>query len=284
MAPGGRALIAQPLHSPFAFECAVRQILAGGTVALAAPFERDRWLRVCARLRPDWALTVPAQLGSLLAARADLVGATASVRTLMCDGQCPPSLRASVLQVLGGRVVQHYGTALHDGAIATELALALAAPEHTALPGAGLRIVDERGEAVEPGRVGLIQGRVHTHPVGSPCPALHSVWSGLGERGRLTDHGRLIVTDTDIEGRAVIGAVSVAIERVRDKLARHPAVTSARVRVTTDALGGHLLTAQVETASPAVTTAALRAWCAANLDAAERPAELTVTARQEVRR
>jgi hypothetical protein len=272
---GDRALIAQPLFAPLAVEAALRQVLAGGTAVLAGPFEPERWLRLCATLSPDWALCTSTQLGRLLAQPGPgLTAAVAGVRTLMIDGQCPAPLRAAALRALpADRLTQYYATPLYHGASSTGAALAAAEPEHTVLPGAALHVVGDHADA--PGGHGLIKGRAHSHPVGTPCPR-PGAFAGWGERGAMTDAGRLIVTDTRVPGRAVIDGVGVALGRVHATLARHPSLTGVEVTASDDGFGAERLGARVQTANPALDEAALRTWCAAHLDAAERPGDLTL--------
>lgn len=278
MRPGDGALIAQPLYAALAAEATLRQVLAGGTAILAGPFQPEQWLRLCATLRPQWALCTPTQLGRLLAAPgAQLAAATAHLRTLMIDGQCPAPLRAAALRALPANLVQYYGTPLYHGATASGGELAAAEPAHTVLPGAALRVVDEHERRAQRGRAGSIQARQHSHPIAAACPRPGAVWAGWGERGALRGDRRLLVTDTRVEGRAVIDGVGVALGRVRDTLFRHPAITDVRLVVDADAFGGQQVAAHVSTGEAALTVDALRSWCNGHLDPAERPAELVVT-------
>jgi len=277
LVPGGRALIAAPLHLNGPLEFSFRQLLLGGTVVITPSFTPQRWLQAMHGHRPDWAFLVPTQLQRVWDATDDeeIRRACTSLRLLLhSSAPCPPALR----ERLGGslspsRVAEYYGTTVYDGTFAPYTSTE---PGGAPLPGAELRVVDRHGWPVPSGSDGFIEGRSRagliTHPADRPCPAAPA-WHGVGDVGRrVGTSGRLLVTDVfAAPGRVIVAGVKVAVEDTRIVLAAHPGVDSCTVTAQPHPVFGSVLAAQVLALDPRLTAADLRSWCARSLTSPQRP-------------
>lgn len=277
MVPGGRVLLAAPLYLNGPFEFALRQLLLGGTLVLLPTFSPDRWARAVRKERPDWAFLVPTQLRQVWDALGDAAAAEicAPLRHLVHSSEpCPPALGRRLAAALGPRLSQYYGTALFDGTLTRHDAVG-----GLPLPGAELRIVDRLGRPAAHGATGRIEGRSRAglvnHPAGETCRQ-SPIWQGVGDTGRMLPGGRLQVTGTGVEGRAIVAGVKVSPDDTRRALLEHPGVTACTVTVRPHDRFGSVLTAVAETADPDLTTPVLRAWCAQRLTSPQRPQALEV--------
>lgn len=280
--PGGVAFFASPMHLNGPYEFAVRHLLSGGTIVLAQRFDPGEWAATARRCRPDWAFLVPTQMRRLLA-NVDpgvLRDATASLRLLVHSSEpCPPPLRAGFADLLGAeRIAEYYGTATYDGTLTIGRTTGpdgepggrrAAAP----IPGALLRVVDGTGRPVPPGVTGRIEGRstagLVSHPAGR-CPGPGD-WQSVGDLGRLTADGRLVLESVAAPGRAIVGGINVPLGQVRSVITAHPGVLDCDVTAVPDPDLGSVVAVHARVADPALTADALGAYCAERLSAAERP-------------
>jgi long-chain acyl-CoA synthetase len=146
-----------------------------------------------------------------------------------------------------------------------------------ALPGTGLRIVDDRGEPVPHGGEGeiCVSGpTLMTRYVGAPGETrrvLRGGWLHTGDFGRLDAEGGLTVLDrrTDL---IVTGGENVYPAQIEAALCEHPAVLEAGVVGRADEAFGARPVAWVALRPGAgASESALRAHCAARLARFQQP-------------
>jgi acyl-CoA synthetase (AMP-forming)/AMP-acid ligase II len=276
--PGGAAFFASPMHLNGPFEFAFRHLLRGGTVVVAPRFDPAMWVAMTAAHRPDWAFAVPTQMRRLLAA-VDLPALRAATTTLELlvhsSEPCPAELWSRFADLLGAeRLAEYYGATCYDGTFVRG-----AAGGGLPIEGAQLRVVDDRGRPVPPGTVGTIDGRsraglVNHEPGMCRTPAC---WQTVGDRGRLTTEGRLVLDSVATRGRAIVGGINVALARVEAVLAAHPGLLASDVRAVPDGDYGTVVAVHAYTGDPLLTANAVHAYCAARLSSAERPRHIELT-------
>lgn len=244
LGPEDRILCTIPLFHTYGLGCCLlAAVAAGATLVLTAHPEplvlaRERLLADLERERATVLPTVPFALRALAeapgAARADL----SSLR--LCCSAATPLPRATFdafAATFGVAPRQLYGTT-ETGAVSANVdddprpgAMTVGTP----LPGAAVRVVDAAGDDVEPGRIGDLLLRTEGMAAGyagappSARGAFAGGWFASGDRGRVDEAGRVVVT-----GRAkllidVRGSEKVDPIEVEDVLAVHPRVREVAV-------------------------------------------------------
>ncbi|MEU4243133.1 AMP-binding protein [Actinoplanes sp. NPDC026619] len=279
-AASGVALFAAPMHLNGPFEFAVRHLLLGGSLAVLDRFAPQAWAQIAAATDASWAFLAPIQIGRLLeqVERNELRASTAGLRTLMHSAApCPAHVRDRLLEVVDPHIVaEYYGAAEYDG---TFTRADDRRPGGVPIAGAEFRVVDADRRPVAEGVAGTIEGRSTAgcsgHYAGAPClPA--RAWRTVGDHGLLTTEGRLLVTGTASDGRAIVGGVNVAMARVHAVVLSHPSVMSCQVIAAPDDDYGQVLVARVIADRP-LPADILHSYCADRLRPAERPRHLDIT-------
>ncbi|ULE33303.1 class I adenylate-forming enzyme family protein [Mycobacterium sp. IDR2000157661] len=245
----GVAIVNAPLvHIGGVFRV-LQSVCAGRSFALLDRFELDRWADAVRRHKPAAVSLVPAALRAVLHSdltRDDLAG----VRAVTC-GTAP--LSADDADAFTGKfgipVLTSYAATEFGGGVAGWTLADYRDHWHDkrgsvgrASPGAHLRVVDDDGDPLKPGEVGLLE--VRPGQLGADA-----------EWMRTTDLARI---DTDgfiwIVGRAdqaiIRGGFKVMPDDVRAALESHPAVRDAAVVGSRDARLGEVPVAMVEPRRP----------------------------------
>jgi long-chain acyl-CoA synthetase len=268
----------------------------GATLVLADHFDPRGTLDVIA----DHGVTVVPVAPAVFPHWLDLPELDASLGSvrLVLSGSAP----------LGRRVVEEFqrrtGIPVHQGYGLTEAApvvtSTLGSPSPApgslgvALPGVGLRLVDDLGQEPEPGDPGEIQVRGDNlfagyWPDGSDGPGADGWWA-TGDVGLLDDDGNLFLVDRAAEV-VVVAGFSVYPSEVEGVVRRVPGVAEVAVIGVPDDTTGSAVVVHVRApgADPATVVDDVRRRCDAELAGFKRPTRIEVvaelpTSRQRERR
>ena len=259
----------------------------GATLVLAERFDPRGTLEVVAEHGVTVVPVAPAVFPQWLA-RDDLRDAFASVR-LVLSGSAP--LSRSVIEEFTARtgVPVHQGYGLTEAAPVVTSTLASSGGPGSlgaALPGVGLRLVDDQGLEPEPGDPGEIQVRGSNlfsgyWPDGSDGPGADGWWP-TGDVGYVDDAGDLHLVDRASEV-VVVAGFRVYPHEVEAVIGQVPGVEEVAVIGVPDDTTGHTVVAYVRVAGldpdrtqPAEVADAVRERCAVALAGFKRPARVEV--------
>lgn len=258
-----------------------RAVLTGAVVHLLDRFDAGQVARILDREPVHWMSLVPTQLADLLAIRERpfqrrlrgvLVGGAAARPELLAKAWTLnlPALPTWGMTEAGSQLA----TAVPESAARIDWARQ---PGRVgpALPGVEIRLIADqrlqvRGPMLFSGYAGQADDRGRSGPDADG-------WFTTGDRGRLDEHGNLVVL-----GRAdrvlVSGGVNVSLDAVEQCLLESKRVVDVALIARPDARWGQVPVALVVLA-PAQSPEALRAWCREHLTPAERPAQLVAVER-----
>jgi fatty-acyl-CoA synthase len=277
---GERHLVVCPLYHSTAFGFASFASTLGGTLFLEPSFSATGFLERVDRDRITSTAVVPTMLHRLL----DVPGSTAarydlsSLRAVLCGGApLPPSIAERFQERFGLILYNFYGsteTGINTLATPNDL---IAAPGTVGRPvdGNDIRLWDDRGEEVDPGRVGTLYVRnrmlvsgYHRAPGATDASTRHGYFT-VGDLAYRDDHGRL-----HIAGRGhdmiISGGVNVYPAEVEAALLRHPRIADAAVTGVPDEEWGERVVAFV-VADPRPEEGELEAFVRDHLSAPKRP-------------
>ncbi len=281
-------LVAGPLTHSATFTYAFRGLLTGHRLVILPRFEERAVLDAIERHGVTWALLVPTMLHRLLRlppAERDPARLRTLETVLHLGSPCAPALKRAVLDWLGPeRVVEVYAGSESNGLTMIRGDEWLERPGSVGRPvgGTRVRVLRDDGSDAAPGETGQVW--LHRGPdpayryLGAPGRRRADGWDTLGDLGRLDADGWLWVTDRadDVIVRGGEKVYPVEVERV---LEEHPAVRSALAFGVPDEELGQRIEAVADVAGAAVGGEELRAFAAARLDPARRPARVRVTDR-----
>jgi len=279
-------LVAGPLTHSATFTYGFRGLLTGHRLVILPRFEERAALAAIERHGVTWALLVPTMLHRLLrlpAAERDPARLRTLKTVLHLGSPCAPALKRAVLGWLGPeRVVEVYAGSESNGLTMIRGDEWLQRPGSVGRPigGTEVRVLREDGSDAAPGETGQVWMRRGAEPayryLGAASPRRADGWDTLGDLGHLDTDGWLWLTDRagDVIVRGGEKVYPVEVERV---LEEHPAVRSALAFGVPDEELGQRVEAVADVAGAAVHEEELRAFAAARLDAARRPARVRVT-------
>ena len=268
-------LVCGPLYhtAPCAF--ANYALLLGHTVVLMEHFDAAESLMLIERERVTWTHMVPINFVRILALtdaerkRHDL---SAVKRVMHAAAPCPPDVKRRIMDFFPSSTVwEYYGM--------TEGLATIISPEEwlqkpgsvgRTAPNLTVSILDDRGNELPPGEVGVIyvspMGGVKFSYAGSPDKTAEA-WRGdrftVGDMGYLDADGYLFLTDRR-QDMIISGGANIYPAEVEAALYRHPAVGDCSVIGIPDDEWGEAVLAVVEPRA-AVTEDELIAFCRDNL-------------------
>ena len=284
IAPGDVVLGVLPLFHVYGLNAVLGSVLRhGATLVLVDHFDPRGTLDVVAEHGVTVVPVAPAVFPHWLALD-DLATAMAGVR-LVASGSAP--LARAVMEEFTSRtgVPVHQGYGLTEAAPVVTSTLASAEPGPgslgSALPGVGLRLVDDHGlepEAGDPGEVEVRGANLFSGywPDGADAPGPEGWWA-TGDVGYLDDGGDLFLVDRAAEVVLVAG-FSVYPREVEAVIGQVPGVLEAAVIGVPDEATGHSVVAYVRApdAEAAAVVEAVRARCDEALAAFKRPTRVEV--------
>jgi acyl-CoA synthetase (AMP-forming)/AMP-acid ligase II len=279
---GTRTLIAAPtFHSWGGFHLLVAAQL-GATICLQRRFDPEHTLAAIQELRPEVLAVVPVMMQRILDLDPDVVGRydTSSLELVCASGSAlPGELALRWMDAFGDNVYNFYGsTEVAQASIAMPDELR-AAPGTAGRPprGAIVKILDEQGRELPPGRTGRIFVANENQFDGYTGGGGKEVVGGLmssGDVGHFDENGLLFVDGRD-DDMIVSGGENVFPREVEDLLADHPDVLEAAVIGVPDADFGQRLKAFVVLKEGArVDEAALQSYVKTNLARYKVPREI----------
>jgi long-chain acyl-CoA synthetase len=284
VAPGDVVLGVLPLFHVYGLNAVLGSVLRhGATLVLVDHFDPRGTLDVVAGHGVTVVPVAPAVFPHWLALD-DLATAMAGVR-LVASGSAP--LARAVMEEFTSRtgVPVHQGYGLTEAAPVVTSTLASTEPGPgslgSALPGVGLRLVDDHGlepEAGDPGEVEVRGTNLFSGywPDGADAPGPEGWWA-TGDVGYLDDGGDLFLVDRAAEVVLVAG-FSVYPREVEAVIGEVPGVLEAAVIGVPDEATGHSVVAYVRApdAEAAAVVEAVRARCDEALAAFKRPTRVEV--------
>ena len=284
VAAGDVVLGVLPLFHVYGLNAVLGSVLRqGATLVLVDHFDPRGTLDVVAEHGVTVVPVAPAVFPHWLALD-DLATAMAGVR-LVASGSAP--LARAVMEEFTSRtgVPVHQGYGLTEAAPVVTSTLASAEPAPgslgSALPGVGLRLVDDHGlepEAGDPGEVEIRGANLFSGywPDGADAPGPEGWWA-TGDVGYLDDGGDLFLVDRAAEV-VVVAGFSVYPREVEAVIGQVPGVLEAAVIGVPDDATGHAVVAYVRApdAETAAVVEAVRARCDEALAAFKRPTRIEV--------
>ena len=278
---GERMHIAAPLFHTWGYAHFALSMLLGTTMVLHRRFTPEDFLDTLERERCAVAVVIPVMLQRVMSlpeerlARADLSG----VRVVTSSGSAlPGNLATRWMDNFGDHLYSTYGsTEVAYGAIATPADLRYAADTAGRPPvGTVVRILDEHGREVAPGRSGRIfvgNSMLFEGYTGGGHKDIVDGLMSTGDMGRFDEAGHLYIEGRDDE-MIVSGGENVFPREVEDCLVHHPAVTEAAAIGMDDDDFGKRLRAFVVVTDDTVSEDDLKGWVKDNLARYKVPREI----------
>jgi fatty-acyl-CoA synthase len=233
---GDRMMIAAPLFHSWGFTHFVISMTLANSIVLKRKFDPEGTLAAVEESEAQVLAVVPVMLQRILSLDAKALDrhSLSSLRVTAVSGSALPGELAT-------RWMDRFGDTIYNLYGSTEVAYAtIASPEDLrATPGTAgrpphntiVRIVDEQGEDVEPGKTGRIfvgnEMAFEGYTGGGSKEALGDLLSS-GDVGHFDEDGRLFIDGRDDE-MIVSGGENVFPREVEDLLADHEAVDEAAV-------------------------------------------------------
>jgi long-chain acyl-CoA synthetase len=236
---GCRMLITTPLHHIFAQAGALTALSSGGQVVLMPRFDTARLLELVELHQITNAQMVPTMFVRLvrLSARERQRDLSSLAHVLHTGAPCPPEVKRAMIDWWGPIIWEQYGST-ETGVVV------LASPQDwlshpgtvgRTFLGSEVRILDEQGETLPPGEVGLVYARMHGSPeftyLHHPEAKAAATRAGLttaGDLGYLDEDGFLYLADrsTDV---VISGGVNIYPAEVEAVLLVQPGIVDAAV-------------------------------------------------------
>jgi long-chain acyl-CoA synthetase len=256
--PGMRALHPAPLYHSAPSSYAVQSMLFGELLVLEERFDAERALALIEQYRLTHAYLVPTMYVRLLRLPAEIKNRydLSSMRFVASTGSpCPAELKRAMIEWWGPVFHESYAASElgYITAISSEEALRKPGSAGRALGRATIRILDNDGNELPRGKVGLIYARQPAYPdfTYSNNPDARKqierdgLWT-LGDMGFLDDEGYLYVCDRASD-MVISGGVNIYPAEIEAVLALMPGVRDCAVFGIPDEEFGEALAAAVQT-------------------------------------
>jgi bile acid-coenzyme A ligase len=287
MQAGDTVVIPGPMYHSAPFGLAYQALCWGCHVVIMPRFDAAATLELVERHRAQWLYQVPTMMHRIWRLEHERTRYDVSSLEIVCHiaAACPVWLKDKWIEWLGpDRVWEVYSGTEAIGAtmIGGREWLEHRGSVGRLLPGANIRILDERGDDVAPGEVGEIYfrpagGRGSTYHYLGAEPRALGEWETFGDLGRVDADGYLYLADrrTDL---IISGGANVYPAEVEAALDAHPGVLASVVIGLPDADLGQRVHAIVEVRAEAPPDpAVLQAFLAERLTGYKRPRSLELT-------
>ncbi|MBI5255155.1 MAG: AMP-binding protein [Burkholderiales bacterium] len=273
--PGMRALLNAPMYhsAPNAYASSVAQM--SGHLFLEPRFDAEGTLRLIEQHRITHAYLVPTMYVRLLRlppevrARYDI----SSMRFVASTGSpCPPDVKRAMIEWWGPVIYEAYGSSELGYMTLLNPHEALRKPGSAgrAIPGVGLRILDDDGNELPQGQAGLIYVKPALPPnftyQGNDAARRAMEREGyltMADVGYLDEDGYLFIVDRKAD-MVISGGVNIYPAEIEAALQAMPGIEDVAVFGIPDAEFGEALAAAVQPAATeagaALTPASVRAW------------------------
>jgi long-chain acyl-CoA synthetase len=282
--PDSVTLVSTPLYSNTTLVSFLPALGCGGTVVLMRKFDPTAFLELAQAHRVTNAMLVPVQYRRLMEHpgfdRYDL----STFRVKFCtSAPFAAGLKAEVLRRWPGGLVEFYGMTEGGGSC---MLLAHEHPDklHTVgrpMTGHDIRIIDEHGAELPPGRVGEIVGHSPFMMTGynkDPEKSAATLWRDAdgkpfirtGDIGRFDDDGFLTIMDR-AKDTIISGGFNIYPSDIEAVLAQHEAVAEAAVvGVPSERWGETPIAVIVRKPGATATAEEIREWANARLGKTQR--------------
>ncbi|MDI1447955.1 AMP-binding protein [Polyangium sp. 6x1] len=273
-----------PLYHATAFGFLTMSYLVGSTVIVLRDFRPESFLEAIERYRVTTTAVVPTMLHRIVELGEERIRRydTSSLKAIFTGGAAiSVPLANEVLRIFGDKLFNFYG-ATETGVVTLAKPADLRAAPGTigrVIPGAEVRLYDERGRICGPGEVGELYARsgqlfagYHADDAGTR-DAMRDGFFSVGDLARRDERGYFF-----LEGRKrdmiISGGVNVYPAEVEGVLHDHPAVAEvAIVGVPDEAWGERVRAFVVLRAGASVAPKELEAFARARLSGAKVPRE-----------
>ncbi|MBF6328352.1 long-chain-fatty-acid--CoA ligase [Nocardia transvalensis] len=239
--PGDIGLIGIPGFHVGGIWWAAQGLAAGATMVAMPRFDATTAVRLIRERGITTVCVVPAMLRLMLAEPGADRDAFATVRKLVYGGSpISESLLAAAMSAMGCEFAQIYGLTETGNT-----AVCLPPGEHypgsprlqaagRAYPGFAVRVTDERGDPLPPGRVGEVWLRTPGHMLeywrrpDATAATLVDGWIRTGDAGYLDDEGYLFLCDR-LQDMIIVAGENIYPAEVENAIAGHPAVADVAV-------------------------------------------------------
>jgi len=230
-------LIPGPLYHNAPYSMAMLSLMKGNCVVQMPKFDAETCLKLIEKYQIEWTTMVPTMLNRIWRLDEEIKNQH-NLDSLQCilhtAAACPPWLKRAYIDWLGGeKILELYGGTEDTIRTLIDGNEWLERPESVgkAQPGFNIRILDEGGEPLPAGEIGLIyllpdSGFASTyHYLGAERDHLGD-WETLGDMGHLDEEGYLYLADrrTDL---IVSGGANIYPAEVESAIERHPEVVCA---------------------------------------------------------
>jgi acyl-CoA synthetase (AMP-forming)/AMP-acid ligase II len=231
----------------------LRPLAAGGTTVLM-----DRWsARAAAELIEEHRITASAGTPfflSTLLDEADRSGRDiSSLERFLCGAAAVPPALVTRSEAAGIVTWRTYGSTEHPAISSggpTDPPDKRRLTDGRVTPGNEVRLLDEGGTEVDPGKEGEIVARGPKQFLGYQDPSadtdafVDATWFRTGDLGRFDEEGYLVVTDR-VKDIIIRGGENISAREVEEALAGHPAIAEVAVCAVPDDLWGESVCAVV---------------------------------------
>jgi len=269
-------LVVGPAYHTMPNAYATQHLFVGATVVVMPRFDAEECLRLVAAERVTTSSMVPAHFVRILAlpeavrARHDV---SSLRKVLHAAAPCPPDVKRRIMAYFpADSVWEFYGATEGPGTIISPAEWReRPGSVGRAWPGVRLRILDDDGNALGPGRIGSIYleppggGFRYHNAEAQTAEAYREGFFTVGDVGWLDTDGYLFIADRKHD-MVISGGVNVYPAEIEAVLAEHADVVDSAVFGVPDAAWGEALVAVVEPrADTQLDADVLRAWCRARL-------------------
>ncbi len=276
-----RFLSMMPLFHLQGLLSAAGQLMAGGSVACASPFDAGRFSAWAEEYRPTWYTGGPALHRSVLALCREKpeVARRLPLRLVRSIGAAlSPALLAELEATFGVPVIEGYGLTEAGTVTTTPLSPYACKPGSAGIRiRPGVEIMDEAGQLLPQGRTGeiVLRGpnviREYRHDPVATAGAFRNGWFRTGDLGRFDEDGYLFVTGR-IKEMINRGGEKILPGEIDEAVLSHPGVADAAAfRIPHPQLGDDVAVAVVPRAGAALDEAEIRSFLTPKLAAFKIP-------------